>query len=108
MHVITKKHLKEAAEQFPDAAREIAAWQKIVKTARWRNFVEVRQVFGDADHVDRYVVFNIRRNRYRLVTIMHYSREKDGRTTEGHIYIRSFLTHKQYDNPANCDKGVSQ
>lgn len=108
MHVITKKHLKEAAEQYPDAAREIAAWQNIVKTARWRNFVEVRQVFGDADHVERYVVFNIRRNRYRLVTIMHYSREKDGRTTEGHIYIRSFLTHKQYDNPANWDKGVSQ
>ena len=27
---------------------------------------------------------------------------------EGHIYIRSFLTHKQYDNPANWDKGVTR
>jgi mRNA interferase HigB len=106
MHVVTEKHLKEAAEQFPDAAREIAAWWKIAKAARWRNFIEVRQVFADADGFNDYVIFNIRRNRYWLVTIIHYSREKDGRTTEGHIYIRSFLTHKQYENPANWDKGV--
>ncbi|MGO9273788.1 MAG: type II toxin-antitoxin system HigB family toxin [Terriglobia bacterium] len=55
-----------------------------------------------------YVIFNIRRNRYRLVTIVHYSRERYGRLTEGHIYIRRFLTHKQYDNPANWDKGVTR
>ena len=33
---------------------------------------------------------------------------KEGGITEGHIYIRSFLTHKQYDNPAKWDKGVTQ
>ena len=54
------------------------------------------------------MIFNIRQNRYRLVTILHYSRGKDGGTTEGHIHIRSFLTHKQYDNPVNWDKGVTQ
>ena len=108
MHVVTEKHLNRAMEQYPDAAKEIAAWRKIAKAARWRNFVEVRQVFNDADDVKGYVVFNIRQNRYRLVTIIHYSRRKDGRITEGHIYIRSFLRHKEYDNPANWDKGVSR
>ena len=92
--------------KYPDAAKEIAAWRKIVKTARWRNFVEVRQVFKDADAVKGYVIFNIRQNRYRLVTIIHYSREKDVQLTEGHVYIRSFLTHKGYDDPANWEKGV--
>ncbi|MGO9272074.1 MAG: type II toxin-antitoxin system HigB family toxin [Terriglobia bacterium] len=106
MHVVTEKHLNRAAEQYPDAAKEIAAWRQIVKAARWRNFVEVQQVFKDADDVGGYVIFNIRQNRYRLVTIIHYSREKDGRLTEGHVYMRSFLTHKQYDRPANWDKGV--
>jgi len=24
--------------------------------------------------------------------------------TQGHVYIRSFLTHKEYDNPANWDR----
>jgi mRNA interferase HigB len=108
MHIVTAKHLNEAAQQYPDAAHEIQAWHKIAKDARWRNFTEVRQVFKDADDVDGYVIFNIRHNRYRLVTVIHYSREKESRITEGHIYIRSFLTHKQYNNRANWNKGVTQ
>jgi mRNA interferase HigB len=106
MHIITEKHLNRAVTQYPDAAKEIAVWGKIVKAARWRSFMEVRQTFKDADSVKGYAIFNIRRNRYRLVTIVHYSREKDGRHTEGHVYIRSFLTHKDYGDPANWDKGV--
>lgn len=106
MHIITEKHLNRAAGQYPDAAKEIAVWHKIVKAARWRNLVEVRQAFKDADAVEGYVIFNIRQNRYRLVTIIHYSRKKDGGLTEGHVYIRSFLTHKQYNDPANWDMGA--
>ena len=37
--------------------------------------------------------------RDRLITIIRYSREKVGRTTEGHIYARSFLTH---EDPRGC------
>lgn len=106
MHVITRKHLTKAEASYPDAAKEIRSWYKIVSNARWQNFVDVRQVFKDADDVDGYVVFNIRQNRYRLLTIVHYSREKENRLTEGHVYIRSFLTHRQYENRANWDKGV--
>ena len=108
MNVVTRNHLIEAKGKYQDAAKEIDAWYKVAKTARWRNFVEVRQAFTDADAVDGYVIFNIRRNRYRLVTIIHYSREKDGRLTEGHIYIRSFLTHQEYDTRSNWDKGVNR
>jgi mRNA interferase HigB len=108
VQIITRKHLSEAAEHYPDAAREIWAWYRIANDARWRNFVEVRAIIHDADDVDGYVIFNIRQNRYRLVTIIHYAREKDGRTTMGRIYIRAFLTHRQYDTRANWDKGVDR
>lgn len=37
-----------------------------------------------------------------LVTVIHYA--KTERRTHGHVYIRSFLTHKEYDNPANWDR----
>lgn len=104
MHVVTVKHLNEAASQYPDAANEISAWLEIVKGVRWTNFVNVREVFPDADAVDGYVVFDIRHNRYRLVTVIHYAKVRNGKLTEGHVYIRSFLTHKEYDNPANWDK----
>ena len=106
MHVVTRKHLIEAEEWYPDAAGEIRAWYWILRDARWRNFAEVRQTFADADYIDGYVIFNIRQNRYRLITIIHYAREKDDRTTMGHIYIRAFLTHREYNNRANWDKGV--
>src|SRR6516165_12551411 len=92
MHVISRRHLTEAGEQYRDAAKEIGAWYKIVKQTQWRNFVELRQTFSDADSVDDYVVFNIRQNRYRLITIVHYTRQREGRVSEGHVYIRSFLT----------------
>jgi mRNA interferase HigB len=108
MHIVTEKHLNRAMKQYPDAAKQIMAWRRIAKDARWRNFNEVRQVSKDADDVKGYVIFNICQNRYRLVTIIHYSRVKDGRITVGHIYIRSFLTHRQYDNPSQWDKGVTQ
>jgi len=108
MHVVTRKHLLEAEAKYPDAASEIRAWYKIATAARWTNFVEIREVFQDADAVGEFVVFNIRHNRYRLVTIVHYARKKGGRMTEGHLYIRSFLTHKQYDNRANWNKGRMQ
>lgn len=108
MHIVTRKHLNAAQESYPDAMREIQAWYKIASSARWKKFIEVREVFADADDVDGYVIFNFRQNRYRLVTIIHYSRMKDGRMTDGHIYIRAFLTHKQYDNKANWDKGVKR
>jgi mRNA interferase HigB len=108
MQVVTRKHLAEAAAQYPDAAREIWAWYRIAKNATWRNFVEVRAAVEDVDSVDGYVIFNIRRNRYRLVTIVHFAREKEGRITLGRVYVRSFLTHRQYDRRANWDKGVKR
>jgi len=103
MHVVTLEYLKDAGDRFPGVAKEIRAWFKIACRARWRNFNEVRRVFKDPDDVDGYVIFNIRRNCYRLVTIIHYARERDGRLSEGHIYIRSVLTHRQYDNPTNWE-----
>jgi len=104
VHIVTLKHLSLASKDYPDAAHEIKAWVAIVKGVRWHNFLEVRDTFKDADNVRGYVIFNIRQNRYRLVTIIHYAKTTPQKRTQGHVYIRSFLTHKDYDNPANWDK----
>jgi mRNA interferase HigB len=72
VHIVTQKHLHEAMETYKDAAEDIKAWTEIVKGARWHKFQEVRSIFKDADHVDDYVIFNIRHNRYRLVTVIHW------------------------------------
>jgi mRNA interferase HigB len=104
VHIVTRKHLHEAMRHYPDATNEIKTWVAIVKEVRWHNFPEVRSTFKDADNVKGYVLFNIRQNRYGLVTVIHYAKTTSPKRTQGHVYIRSFLTHKEYDNPANWDR----
>ena len=104
VHIVTRKHLREAMEEHPDAASEIKAWVVIVESVRWHNFVELRRMFRDADYINGYVVFNIRRNRYRLITVIPYAKTSNERQTQGHVYIRSFLTHKEYNDPRNWDR----
>ena len=104
MHIVTLKRLKEATQKYADARDEITAWYKIVERVRWHNFTEVRAIFPDADNVTGYVIFNIRKNRYRLVTVIHYAKTVKELKTGGHVYIRSFLTHKEYDNKGNWDR----
>lgn len=102
--VVTRKHLSEAIKCYPDAANEIKAWMGIVEVVRWHNFAEVRSMFKDADAVDDYVVFDIRHNRYRLITVIHYAKTTREMQTKGHVYIRSFLTHKEYATRSNWDR----
>ena len=104
VYIVTQRHLNEAMKTYKDAANEIKAWAAIVRVVRWHNFAEVRSTFKDADNVSGYVIFDIRHNRYRLVTVIHYARTTTEKRTEGHVYIRSFLTHKEYDNPKNWDR----
>jgi mRNA interferase HigB len=93
-------------ELYSDAANEIEAWTGIVSAVRWHNLQEVRSIFRDADLVDGYVVFNIRHNRYRLITVVHYAKTQTtgARPSEGHVYIRSFLTHKEYERRSTWDR----
>ena len=108
MHIVARRHLSEAIDRYPDVANEIKAWTAIVEAVRWHSFVEVREIFTDADSVDGHVVFNIRQNRDRLITVIHYAKTSNEKWTQGHLYIRSFLTRKQYDNPRNWDKGFGR
>jgi len=102
--IVTRKHLSEAMKRYPDAANEIEAWVGIVEGVRWHNFAEVRRMFKDADNVDGYVIFDIRRNRYRLITVIHYAKTTKEMQTQGHVYVRSFLTHKEYNKRSNWDR----
>jgi mRNA interferase HigB len=102
--MVTRKHLEEAMEAHKDAADELKKWRRTVTAARWRSLEEVRTIFKDADDGNDYVIFNIRHNRYRLITVVHYVKTIEGKQTKGHVHIRSFLTHQEYNNPANWNR----
>lgn len=64
------------------------------KAANWSGITDLRQTFPSADPVRvasgrTVVVFNIARNRYRLITAIHYNLRK--------VFVLRFLTHAEYD-----------
>lgn len=89
MHVISRKTLRQFWEQHPDSKQALARWFKILERTQFRTFNELRVVFPSADKVGDWIVFNIGGNKYRLITVIHFNREK--------VYIRYVLTHADYD-----------
>lgn len=89
MHVISRKKLKEAALRYPEIEPALDAWFRIAKRAFWQNLADVRRTFASADAVEKWTVFNIKGNKYRLITEINYRFRR--------IYVRKVLTHAEYD-----------
>lgn len=89
MHVISRKALRQFSERYPDSKGPLDRWFKIVRQTRFDSFDALRHTFPSADKVQRWVVFNIAGNKYRLIASVHFNRRK--------LYIRHVLTHAQYD-----------
>ena len=89
MHVISRKKLRDAAERHPELSGSLEAWYRLAKKADWRSLAEVRQLFPSADVVDRFTVFDIKGNSYRLIAEINYR--------YGRLYVRHVLTHAEYD-----------
>jgi mRNA interferase HigB len=94
VRIVKERFLREAAEQYPNAAKYLAAWTAHVRAAKWRNMAEVRGIYGSADMVHArsgrpVIVFNVCGNRYRLIVAMHFNSQM--------AYTLRFLTHAEYD-----------
>jgi mRNA interferase HigB len=89
VHIISRKALIQFWEKHPDSKTALARWFKVVKTAEFQSFTDLRTVFPSADKVQDWIVFNIGGNKYRLIASIHFNR--------GKIYIRHVLTHTEYD-----------
>ena len=89
MHVISKKKLRGFWAKHPRAKAALEAWYQIARTAEWESFADVRQTFNTADQVGRFTVFDIGGNKFRLIAVIHFNRDK--------VFIRHVLTHAEYD-----------
>lgn len=89
MHVISEKKLREFWQQWPDAEQPLRAWHRTAEHATWEKFADLREVYPHADQVGRCTVFNIGGNKFRLIVVIHFNRER--------LYIRHVLTHADYD-----------
>lgn len=89
MHIISRKKLNEFAEKYPETRIALKEWYQRIKGEKFNSIAELKNTFPTADKVGKLTVFNIGGNKIRLITAIHYNRQK--------IYIRAVLTHSEYD-----------
>jgi len=74
----------------------MAAWFKVVSSASFTKFADVKRTFNSADHVGDFVVFDVGAG-CRIITVIHFNR--------GRVYIRHVLTHRGYDDWTTRQRG---
>ena len=90
VRVISKKTLIEYYEKHKEIKSQLKAWYHEAKNAEWKNPQEIKQKYASASIIGgNKVVFNIKGNKYRLVTELNYQMKI--------VYIKFIGTHKEYD-----------
>jgi mRNA interferase HigB len=90
VRIITKGTLHDFWQQYPDAEHDLKFWYEKIKNSDYRSPNEVIADHPKADTVgNNRIVFNICRNKYRLIAVFRYNLQR--------VYIRFIGTHKEYD-----------
>ena len=93
MKVIKPATVRLWAQKHPTASSSLLGWLALVKVAKFKNFVALRQVYRSADQVQvasgrKVIVFNISGNNYRLISAVHFNTQR--------VFALRFLTHAEY------------
>lgn len=90
-NILARKTLLDYCKIYPLAALALQEWYHELNQCDFKNFNELKKVYGNASLVgDDRVVFNIMGNQYRLVVRMVFEFKA--------IQIKWFGTHAEYDN----------
>jgi len=90
MRIIARKTLRDFWEIHPDSEAGLRHWFETITKQDWDTPNRVVEAFNGADTVGNgRIVFNIGRNKYRLIIKFVYE------TQIG--YVRFIGTHKEYD-----------
>ena len=82
--------LHEGQRKYPESRNQLAAWLKEATDAEWDTPQKVKDRYPPASFLaDNRVIFNIKGNKFRLITRMNYQRQA--------LHIIWFGTHKDYD-----------
>lgn len=92
MRIIKRGALENFWREHPDARASLESWYEVVRQARWKTPVEMKQVYPRADLVGRRTVFDIAGNKYRLIARVNYRTQL--------VFFLYILTHNEYDQGA--------
>ncbi len=90
MNVISRRGLNGILEgKSREVITEVKTWFRVARSANWEKLSDVRLQYPSADQVGSVLIFNIRHNRYRLITFAVFPKLK--------LYLKALLTHAEYD-----------
>ncbi len=90
MRIIARKTLRDFWESHPDSEAGLRHWYEVIETNDWQMPGDVATTFKGADIINgERVVFNIARNKYRLVVAFDYAFQT--------CWIKFVGTHAEYD-----------
>lgn len=90
MRIIAIKTLKEFIDKYPDSQASIQEWIKKMSKASYKTPQEVVSDYKVADFVgNSRIIFNIARNKYRMVVAFRYDKQI--------CWIKFIGTHTEYD-----------
>jgi mRNA interferase HigB len=97
MHVIAKRTLLAFADKHPAARDKVLAWHKAMEACNAKDFNELKLTFNSADYVpEKYTVFDVSGNDYRIVAVVIYSIQK--------VYLKLVGTHTEYDKWSKANR----
>ena len=89
-NIIARRTLLEYCKKYPDAAVALQEWYYELLVSEFKNFNELKKVYGNASLVgDDRVIFNIMGNKFRLVVRIVFEYKA--------IQVKWFGTHAEYD-----------
>lgn len=89
MKLIGRDLLDKFVRKHADAQKPLSAWGTLVEAAKWKNFQDVKNQFRSADVLSgNRVIFNIKGNKHRLVTVVAYQ--------QGVVQVIWVGTHAEY------------
>jgi mRNA interferase HigB len=90
MVIAGREKLRKFTRKHGDARGPIAAWLREVEAARWRGMAPIKARYPKASVLsDNRVVFDIKGNRYRLLTQIAFNAQR--------VVILRVGTHAEYD-----------
>lgn len=90
MRIHSLNTLKSFFDKYPDAEINLLHWHRKITKQSFNDPQNVVEYFKGADYVGKErIVFNICRNKYRLIAAFNYEFQV--------CYIKFIGTHKEYD-----------
>jgi mRNA interferase HigB len=92
MHVISKRPLNEAAQDYPNQKQAIDDLYQVLRKGAFASPDEMKRVFPSLDNFkykDKWWVIDIGGNNLRMITFIQF--------VQNRMYVKYIVTHAEYD-----------